>query len=88
MDLSRRLGTLRRNPNRPGAAGVERLIDYVRQAETRHPCAFFGDGGEGGDGRVVILLAAIMTLIRHRDWSHLPGAVVLAAVAGAVAIRG
>jgi len=48
----------------------------------------FGDRGEGGDGRIVILLAAIMTLIRHRDWSHLPGAVVLAAVAGAVAIRG
>jgi len=29
-----------------------------------------------------------MTLIRHRDWTHLPGAVVLTAVAVAVTIRG
>jgi hypothetical protein len=29
-----------------------------------------------------------MTLIRHRDWKHLPVAVVLTAVAAAVTIRG
>lgn len=38
---------------------------------------------------LVILLAAVMTLIRYRDWTHFPGAVVLTAVAVAVAtIRG
>jgi uncharacterized membrane protein YphA (DoxX/SURF4 family) len=30
---------------------------------------------------VVILLAAVMTLVRYRDWTHFPGAVVLTAVA-------
>ena len=34
----------------------------------------------GAIGSVIILLAAVMTLIRHRDWAHLPGAVVLTAV--------
>jgi membrane protein HdeD len=45
----------------------------------------------GAIGSVAILLAAVMTvmtLIRHRDWTHLPGAVVLTAVAVAVTIRG
>ena len=42
----------------------------------------------GAIGGVVILVAAVITLIRHRDWGHLPGAVVLTAVAVAVAIRG
>ena len=42
----------------------------------------------GAIGSVVILTAAVITLIRHRDWGHLPGAVVLTAVAVAVAIRG
>jgi hypothetical protein len=37
----------------------------------------------------VILLATVMTLIRYRDWTHFPGAVVLTAVAVAAAtIRG
>jgi hypothetical protein len=36
----------------------------------------------------VILLAAVITLIRHRDWTHLPGAAVLMAVAVVVTIRG
>ncbi len=31
----------------------------------------------GAIGSVVILVAAGITLIRHRDWGHLPGAVVL-----------
>jgi hypothetical protein len=36
----------------------------------------------------VILAAAVMTLIRSREWGHLPGAVVLTAAAVvAVAIR-
>ena len=35
-----------------------------------------------------ILLAAVITLIRYRDWTHLPGAVVLAAVAVAAATIG
>jgi hypothetical protein len=39
-------------------------------------------------GSAAILLAAVTTLIRHRDWPHLPGAVVLTAVAVAVTIRG
>jgi uncharacterized membrane protein YphA (DoxX/SURF4 family) len=42
----------------------------------------------GAIGSAAILLAAMMTLIRHRDWTHLPGAVVLTAVAVAVTIRG
>ena len=42
----------------------------------------------GAIGSVVILTAAVITLIRHRDWGHLPGAVVLTAVAVTVIIRG
>jgi membrane protein HdeD len=42
----------------------------------------------GAIGSAAILLAAVMTLIRHRDWTHLPGAVVLTAVAVAVTIPG
>ena len=42
----------------------------------------------GAIGSAAILLAAMVTLIRHRDWTHLPGAVVLTAVAVAVTIRG
>src|SRR4029077_11056091 len=42
----------------------------------------------GAIGSVLIPLAALMTLLRHRDWAHLPGAVVLTAVAVAVTIRG
>lgn len=44
----------------------------------------------GAIGSVVILMAAVMTLIRCREWGHLPGAVVLtvAAAVMAVAIRG
>jgi uncharacterized membrane protein YphA (DoxX/SURF4 family) len=42
----------------------------------------------GAIGSVVILVAAVMTLIRSREWGHLPGAVVLTAAAVvAVAIR-
>jgi membrane protein HdeD len=40
----------------------------------------------GAIGSAAILLAAMMTLIRHRDWTHLPGAVVLTAAAAAVAL--
>ena len=47
-----------------------------------------GTSRAGAMGSVVILLAAVMTLIGHRDWIHLPGAVVLTALAAAVAIRG
>jgi uncharacterized membrane protein YphA (DoxX/SURF4 family) len=47
---------------------------------------FPGTSRTGVIGSVVILLAAVMTLIRHRDWTHLPGAVVLTAVAAAVMI--
>jgi uncharacterized membrane protein YphA (DoxX/SURF4 family) len=47
-----------------------------------------GTSRAGAIGGVVILLAAAMTLIRHRDWAHLPGAVALTAVAVAVTIRG
>jgi hypothetical protein len=37
----------------------------------------------------VILVAAAITLIRHREWSHLPGAVVLiTAAVGTLAIHG
>jgi membrane-bound metal-dependent hydrolase YbcI (DUF457 family) len=42
----------------------------------------------GAIGSAAILLAAVMTLIRHRDWTHLLGAVVLTAAAVVVAIRG
>jgi membrane protein HdeD len=42
----------------------------------------------GAIGSVAILLAAMVTLIRHREWTHLPGAVVLMAVAVAATIRG
>lgn len=43
----------------------------------------------GAIGSVVILVAAAITLIRCREWSHLPGAVVLiAAAVAAVAIHG
>ncbi|WP_428393330.1 DoxX family protein [Lichenicoccus sp.] len=37
----------------------------------------------GAIGSAIILLAAVATVIRHRDWGHLPGAVVLTAVAAA-----
>ena len=36
-----------------------------------------GTSRAGALGSVVILLAAAMTLIRHRDWAHLPGAAAL-----------
>jgi membrane protein HdeD len=39
-------------------------------------------------GSVVILTAAVITLIRCREWGHLPGAVILTAAAVMVAIRG
>ena len=43
----------------------------------------------GAIGSAAILLAAVATLIRNRDWGHLPGAVVLTAVAAAaIAIHG
>ena len=42
----------------------------------------------GAIGSAAILLAAAMTLIRHRDWTHLPGTLVLTAAALAVTIRG
>jgi uncharacterized membrane protein YphA (DoxX/SURF4 family) len=42
----------------------------------------------GAIGSVAILLAAVVTLVRHRDWKHLPGAVVLTAAAVVVTIRG
>jgi uncharacterized membrane protein YphA (DoxX/SURF4 family) len=43
----------------------------------------------GAIGSAFILLAAVATLIRFRDWGHLPGAVVLTAAAvGAIAIDG
>lgn len=43
----------------------------------------------GAIGSAMILLAAVATLIRFRDWGHLPGALVLTAAAGAaVAIHG
>src|SRR5882757_10654314 len=40
----------------------------------------------GAIATAVILLAAVITLIRHRDWGHLPGAVVLTAAAVALTI--
>ena len=43
----------------------------------------------GAIGSFVILGAAVMTLIRCREWGHLPGAVVLTVAAVmAVAVRG
>jgi hypothetical protein len=42
----------------------------------------------GAIGSVVILLAATMTLIRHREWAHLPGAGILLATAVAATIYG
>ena len=43
----------------------------------------------GAIASALILLAAVATLIRFRDWGHLPGAVVLTAAAGAaIAIHG
>jgi len=42
----------------------------------------------GAIGSAAILLAAAMTLVRHRDWTHLPGTLVLTAAALAVTIRG
>jgi uncharacterized membrane protein YphA (DoxX/SURF4 family) len=42
----------------------------------------------GAIGSSLILLAAVMTVNRHRDWTHLPGAVVLMAIAVAAAILG
>ena len=40
----------------------------------------------GAIGSAAILLAAVITLIRLRDWKHVPGAIALTAVA--VTIRG
>ena len=42
----------------------------------------------GAVGSVIILLAAVITLIRHRDWGHLSGAVVLTAAAAVMTIHG
>ena len=43
----------------------------------------------GAIGSLVILLAAAATLIRLRDWGHLPGALALAAAAAAtIALQG
>jgi len=42
----------------------------------------------GAIGSAAILLAAVITLIRHREWKHVPGAIALMAVAVAIAIRG
>lgn len=42
----------------------------------------------GAIGSAIILLAAVATLIRFRDWGHMPGAVVLAVAATTIAIRG
>jgi uncharacterized membrane protein YphA (DoxX/SURF4 family) len=39
----------------------------------------------GAIGSVVILVAALMTLVRCREWGHLPGAVVLTLAAMAAA---
>ena len=38
----------------------------------------------GAIGSAVILLSAVATLIRHRDWGHLPGALALTAASAAV----
>ena len=42
---------------------------------------FPGTSRVGAIGSLVIQLAAMMTLVRHRDWTHLPGAALLTAVA-------
>ena len=42
----------------------------------------------GAIGSAIILLAAAATLIRFRDWGHLPGAVILIAAAATIAIHG
>ena len=42
----------------------------------------------GALGSAIILLAAVATLIRFREWGHLPGAAVLTAAAAAIAIHG
>jgi uncharacterized membrane protein YphA (DoxX/SURF4 family) len=43
----------------------------------------------GAVASAIILLAAVATLIRFRDWGHLPGALVLTAAAtAAIAIHG
>jgi uncharacterized membrane protein YphA (DoxX/SURF4 family) len=42
----------------------------------------------GALGSTAILLAAVVTLVHHRDWSHMPGAVVLTGSAAAVAVLG
>ena len=43
----------------------------------------------GAIGSAIILLAAVATLIRFREWGHLPGAVALTvAAAAAIAIHG
>jgi membrane protein HdeD len=42
----------------------------------------------GAIGSAIILLAAVATLIRYREWGHLPGAVALTAAAAAIAIHG
>jgi DoxX-like family len=44
--------------------------------------------GVGAIGSAIFMLAAVATLIRSRDWGHLPGAAVLmAASVAAIAIR-
>ena len=42
----------------------------------------------GAIGSAAILLAAVITLIRHRDWKHVPGAIALTAATVTVTIRG
>ncbi|WP_428374362.1 DoxX family protein [Lichenicoccus sp.] len=42
----------------------------------------------GAVGSTAILLAALMTLVRHRDWTHLPGAIVLTAASVAIVLHG
>ena len=42
----------------------------------------------GAIGSVAILLAAVVTLLSHRDWKHLPAAGALTAAAVAVAVPG
>jgi uncharacterized membrane protein YphA (DoxX/SURF4 family) len=43
----------------------------------------------GAIGSAIILLAAVATLIRFRDWGHMPGAVILTAgTAAVIAIHG
>jgi len=42
----------------------------------------------GALGSIAILLSAVVTLIRFRDWGHLPGAIALAALAATIAVHG